>query len=129
MALRYIVLLRYQRNASISIQRFYRGHLGRRKAENERDKFIFSRSKMRGIEYGRQLLVEHKLQATKLQSEVSLLNKEKERHVKVIDELLDEINGFEKFVLNLEESMQKVCRLESSSFNSRNMMEIENEKR
>ena len=68
---------RMERNNAIIIQRLYRGHLGRRKAMNERDKYIFSKSQSQGIEFGRQMLLEHKLHATKLQSDVTLLTQEK----------------------------------------------------
>jgi pimeloyl-ACP methyl ester carboxylesterase len=71
---------RRRRDASTTIQKFYRGHLGRRKAALERDKYIFSRSHNSGIELGRQMLAEHKLHATKLQSELSLLNQDKDTH-------------------------------------------------
>ena len=58
--------MRLERNSGIVIQRVYRGHLGRRKARSERDKYIFSRSQSQGIEFGRQMLLEHKLHATKV---------------------------------------------------------------
>jgi hypothetical protein len=69
--------MRIMRNFSREIQRVYRGHLGRRRANIERDKYIFSRCQTQGIEFGRQMLLEHKLHATKLQSEVILLSQEK----------------------------------------------------
>lgn len=129
LARKLILKLRLQRNGSLAIQRTFRGHLGRKFARQERDKFIFARSKLSGIEFGRQLLVEHKLHATKLQSEVSLLKREKDRHVQVIDELLNEIKNFDSHVHNLEEAMQNVCQKESRGINAYNTTEITAEKR
>ena len=42
-ARRQAFLMRIKRNASMLIQRIYRGHLGRRRCAVERDKFLFSR--------------------------------------------------------------------------------------
>mgnify|MGYP006183634689 CR=1 FL=1 len=50
--------MRQFRNCSTCIQRIFRGHLGRKKATAERDKYIFSRSQSQGIEFGRQMLLE-----------------------------------------------------------------------
>lgn len=68
---------RDKRNAAVDIQRVWRGYLGRRRARAEREKFVFSKAQSEGIEFGRQMLMEHKLHATRLQSEVALLTKEK----------------------------------------------------
>ena len=96
---------RRRREASTTIQKLYRGHLGRRKAVLERDKYIFSRSQNSGIELGRQLLAEHKLHATKLQSEISLLNQDKDKMEKQIEHHLTEIANFERTVSELEKRM------------------------
>ena len=65
-ARRQIAWLIYRHKFSISIQRICRGHRDRRKASNEREKYIFSRSQSGGIEIGRRLLAEHKRTATRL---------------------------------------------------------------
>merc|ERR1712070_1183620 len=77
MAREYAFRLREQRNAAIEIQRTWRGCLGRRRAALERDKYLFSKAQSQGIEFGRQMLLEHKLHGTRLQSEVALLTREK----------------------------------------------------
>ena len=73
----------------------FRGHLGKRKATAERDKYIFSKSQSQGIEFGRQMLLEHKLHATKLQSDVTLLMLEKVGAEEQVEALLEEITSFE----------------------------------
>ena len=128
LARRLTVQMRLRRNASMLIQRMHRGFLGRRYAKRERDKFIFSRSQSAGIEFGRQILTEHKLHATKLQSEISLLNKDKERYVEIVDELLDEIELLESKVQELEESMQHVSSKERIGLSHTNIEEIKVEK-
>ena len=69
--------LRERVNAARHLGRVYRGHLGRRRAGHERQKYLFSKSQSQGIEFGRQMLLEHKLHATRLQSEVALLTQQK----------------------------------------------------
>ena len=103
---------RRRRAASTAIQRMYRGRLGRRKAALERDKYIFSRSQNSGIEMGRQMLAEHKLHATKLQSELSLLNQEKDKMEKQIEIHLTEISNFESNVSELEKKMHRLSKVE-----------------
>ena len=56
--------------AAMNIQRVFRGFRGRARARYERDRYVFSRTQSRAIECGRQMLVEHRLMGTKLQSEV-----------------------------------------------------------
>lgn len=103
---------RAQRNAATAIQRMYRGHLGRRKAAAERDKYIFSKSQTQGIEFGRQMLLEHKLHATKLQSDVTLLTQEKVAAEEQVEALLEEITSFEEGVRILEKEMHQLAKVE-----------------
>ena len=107
--------LRLKRNSALNIQRAYRGHLGRRKAGAERDKYIFSRSQSQGIEFGRQMLLEHKLHATKLQSDVTLLTQEKVGCEESVEALLEEISSFEEGVRTLEKEMHQLTRVEAES--------------
>ncbi|KAL7539222.1 hypothetical protein ACHAXR_009961 [Thalassiosira sp. AJA248-18] len=109
-------LHRRRRHSSISIQRTLRGRLGRKKAALEKDKYIFSRSQNSGIEMGRQMLAEHKLHATKLQSEIFLLNQEKDRMEKQIEFHLAEITNFERIVSELEKKMHHLSKAERQSF-------------
>lgn len=106
---------RHERNASVHIQRIYRGHLGRRKAIAERDKFIFSKSQSQGIEFGRQMLLEHKLHATKLQSDVTLLSQEKVGAEEQVEALLEEISSFEEGVRVLEKEMHMLSKVEAEA--------------
>ena len=100
------------RDASIVLARMYRGHLGRRRAGREREKYLFSRSQSSGIELGRQLLAEHKLQATRLQSEISLLDQDKRVAEERTDDLLEEIAQFEDDVAGLEKEMHALTKAE-----------------
>lgn len=103
------------RNCSTAIQRIFRGHLGRAKAAAERDKYIFSRSQSQGIEFGRQMLLEHKLHATRLQSDVTLLTQEKVAAEEQIEALLEEISTFEEGVRTLEKEMHQLSKVESEA--------------
>jgi len=105
---------RQQDYSSKLLQRTYRGHLGKRKARLERDKYIFVKSKSSGIELGREMLVEHKLHATKLQSELYLLKQEKNRFEEIIDELLDEIEEFERNIQEIESSLHRLNTQETT---------------
>ena len=107
---------RRRRNSSTMVQKLYRGHQGRKKAVLERDKYIFSRSQNSGIEIGRQLLAEHKLHATKIQSELSLLNQEKDKMEKQIEFHLTEISHFDETVTDLEKRMHEVSKFERETF-------------
>lgn len=106
---------RLLRNSSITIQRIYRGFLGRKRATAERDKYIFSKSQSQGIEFGRQMLLEHKLHVTKLQTDVSLLSQEKTAAEEQIEALLEEISGFEEGVRMLEKEMHQLSKIESEA--------------
>ena len=111
-----VVLKKYhrrRRDAAVRIQKLQRGVLGRKLAALERDKFIFSRSQNAGIELGRQMLMEHKLHATKLQSELSLLNQEKDKMEKQINFHLQEVSNFERTVTDLERRMHELSKEES----------------
>lgn len=100
------------RNAATVVQRVFRGHLGKRKATAERDKYIFSKSQSQGIEFGRQMLLEHKLHATKLQSDVTLLTQEKVGAEEQVEALLEEITSFEEGVRILEKEMHQLAKVE-----------------
>ena len=78
-------------------------HLGRRARNYEREKYLFART-MQGIEFGRQMLLEHK-HATRLQSEVQLLTQEKVGAEEQVEALLEEISEFEEAVTQLEKEM------------------------
>ncbi|KAK1738299.1 hypothetical protein QTG54_010968 [Skeletonema marinoi] len=106
---------RRRRDAATSIQKISRGIRGRKRAALERDKYIFSRSQSSGIEIGRQMLTEHKLHATKLQSELSLLNQEKVKLEKQMEFHLTEVRNFERNVTDLEKKMHDLCRYERDS--------------
>ncbi|KAJ1430067.1 hypothetical protein B484DRAFT_418916, partial [Ochromonadaceae sp. CCMP2298] len=107
--------MRMFRNASTGIQRIYRGHLGRARSAAERDKYIFSRSQSQGIEFGRQMLLEHKLHATRLQSDVTLLTQEKVASEEQIEALLEEISSFEDGVRTLEKEMHQLAKVEAEA--------------
>eukprot|EP01032_Pedospumella_encystans_P014447 gene14447-16588_t len=114
-ARRLVWRMRQFRNCSTGIQRVFRGHLGRKKATAERDKYIFSRSQSQGIEFGRQMLLEHKLHATRLQSDVTLLTQEKVSAEEQIEALLEEISSFEEGVRTLEKEMHQLSKVESEA--------------
>ena len=111
-AKRTVAFHRERRYASIVLSRMYRGHLGRRRAEREREKYLFSRSQSSGIELGRQLLAEHKLHATRLQSEISLLDQDRRVAEERVDVLLEEIGQFEGDVEDLEKEMHALAKAE-----------------
>ena len=87
---------RAEKQGAVTIQRSYRGHLGRKRAKAERSRFLFSKSQSRGIEFGRQMLVEHKLHGTRLQSEVVLLSNEKAEAETKVAALVNEITDLEQ---------------------------------
>lgn len=107
--------MRREKYMATRIQRVYRGRLGRKKATAELDKYIFSRSQTQGIEFGRQMLLEHKLHATKLQSDVALLAQEKVAAEEMVERLLEEISGFEEGVRVLEKDMHRLSKVEADS--------------
>jgi CheY-like chemotaxis protein/predicted nucleic acid-binding Zn-ribbon protein len=106
---------RQLRNGAMTIQRIFRGFLGRKKAIAERDKYIFSKSQSQGIEFGRQMLLEHKLHVTRLQSDVTLLAQEKVTVEEQIEALLEEISGFEEGVRTLEKEMHQLSKVEAEA--------------
>ena len=61
------------------------------------------------------MLAEHKLHATKLQSELSLLNQEKDKMEKQIEFHLTEISNFERTVSDLEKKMHHLSKVERQS--------------
>jgi len=130
-----IILKKYhrrRRGTSTIIQKVVRGRRGRKKAALERDKYIFSRSQNTGIEMGRQMLTEHKLHATKLHSEICLLNQEKDKMEKKIEFHLTEISNFERNVSQLEKKMHHLSKIERQSFGvlaSEKEHEVREEKR
>jgi hypothetical protein len=107
--------LREQRNAALHIQRVWRGFLGRARAHKESDRYLFAKSQSQGIEFGRQMLMEHKLHGTRLQSEVALLTKEKLSTEEKIEAVLAEIATFEQGVRSLEREMVELSRAEAEA--------------
>lgn len=108
-------LKRDERNGAITIQRVYRGYQGRKRASRERDRYLFSKSQSQGIEFGRQMLMEHRLQGTRLQSEVSLLTKEKLSTEEKVEAVLTEIAAFENGVRTLEREMAELSKAEAEA--------------
>ena len=78
-------------------------------------RFARRRSQSQGIAFGRQMLLEHKLHATKLQSEVSVLTQEKVKTEEHIESLLDEISEFEEGVKTLEKEMHQLSKIQTES--------------
>lgn len=115
MAMQLAWRLRDEHNAAINVQRVWRGYLGRARARRERDKFLFSKSQSQSIEFGRQMLMEHKLHGTKLQSEVAILTKEKIETEEAVETLLQEIATFESGVGALEKEMIDLSRAEAEA--------------
>lgn len=113
LALKELVRRRIERLAAITMQRVARGFLARKKAARERERFLFSKSQAQGIEFGRQLLMEHKLRATRLQSEVSMLTREKVQTEEQIQAVLAEIASFEQGVRQLERDMLQLSRADA----------------
>ena len=107
--------LRHRTHCAVQVQRCFRGHIGRMKAAAERDKYIFSRSQSQGIEFGRQMLLEHKLHATRLQSDVTLLTQEKIAAEEQVEALLEEISSFEDGVRVLEKEMHQLSKVEAEA--------------
>lgn len=99
----------------MTIQRVFRGHTGRRRAGRERDKYLFSKSQSQGIEFGRQMLLEHKLHATRLQSDVQLLTGEKVGAEEAVEAMMEEISEFEEAVATLEREMHQLSKIETEA--------------
>ena len=106
---------RMERNAAIDIQRCFRGYLGKRRATHEREKYLFSKAQSQGIDFGRQMLLEHKLHGTRLQSAVTLLTREKVACEENVESLLAEIAEFDEGVRNLEREMHDLSKVESEA--------------
>ena len=103
---------RVRRDASTVLERLYRGYRGRKLAELEREQYRFSRSQSSGIEFGRQMLAEHKMNATRLRSELSLLDQEKALVEERVESLVEEIRCCEDNVIGLEKEMHLINKAE-----------------
>ena len=104
-----------RRFSCIVLQRVYRGHWGRYRAQNEHEKYMFSRSHSSGIELARQMLSEYKLHAAKLQSEIALLSTHKSSYEEQVDAVLNDISQCEQSVRNLENQMHQLSHLEKET--------------
>ena len=113
MTIDYAQYLRTRKQSSIIIQRVFRGHLGRLRAERERDKYVFSKSQSMGIELGRKMLAEHKLRATRLQSELSVLEKDRTSIESKVETISTDLNRFQDNARKLEESMHQISAVEA----------------
>ncbi len=105
--------LRKIKYGATTIQRIFRGYRGRIKANMERDKYIFSKSQSIGIELGRQMLADHKLHATRLQSELSILEKERESLDSKVDVISNELSNFQNQAKELEKTMHQISMVEA----------------
>mmetsp|Transcript_12215 Transcript_12215/g.22899 ORF Transcript_12215/g.22899 Transcript_12215/m.22899 type:complete len:1667 (-) Transcript_12215:19-5019(-) len=114
LATQQVKILKIQHYSAIVIQKYFRAYRGRINANIERDKYLFSRSQMRGIELGRNILAEHKSHATRLQSELNILAKDKELLETKVRQITKEIQKFQEQAESLEVSMQQVCMAEVS---------------
>ena len=108
----------------IIIQRILRGHKGRRRAATEREKYWFSKSQSSGIEMGRQMLAEHKLHASKLQSEMKILEDEKTSLELKVKDLMSEISSFEDRVEMLEKSMKELSLFDTENSSKQNLYAV-----
>eukprot|EP00752_Nemacystus_decipiens_P011149 g9905.t1 len=106
---------REEKYNAMTIQRVFRGHTGRRRAGRERDKYLFSKSQSQGIDFGRQMLLEHKLHATRLQSDVQLLTGEKVSAEEAVEAMMEEISEFEEAVTVLEREMHQLSKIETEA--------------
>lgn len=100
------------RISGIALQRAARGYMGRCKAREELKKYLFSRNQSTGIELARQMLTECRLQATKLHSEIVLLDKENVFLEEQIEYTMNDISKCEHEVQSLESDMHQLCLLE-----------------
>ncbi|CAN0141239.1 unnamed protein product, partial [Ectocarpus sp. 12 AP-2014] len=112
---RYAFRCREEKYNVMTIQRVFRGHTGRRRAGRERDKYLFSKSQSQGIDFGRQMLLEHKLHATRLQSDVQLLTGEKVGAEEAVEAMMEEISEFEEAVTVLEREMHQLSKIETEA--------------
>ncbi|GMF19055.1 unnamed protein product [Phytophthora lilii] len=106
---------RLQRNAAMNIQRVFRGLLGRRRFDREREKFLFSKTQSQGLTFGKQLLLEYKLYGTKLQSDVALLAREKSDVEAQAEKLVKEICEFDEGVRLLETELLALGQAETDN--------------
>ncbi|RLN97465.1 hypothetical protein BBJ28_00024013, partial [Nothophytophthora sp. Chile5] len=106
---------RRQRNASTTIQRVFRGLLGRRRFDRERDKFLFAKTQAQGLAFGKQLLLEYKLFGSKLQSDVALLAREKSDVEAQAEQLVKEICEFDEGIRLLEAELLALNQSEADS--------------
>ncbi|KAE9345633.1 hypothetical protein PF008_g8661 [Phytophthora fragariae] len=106
---------RLQRNAAMNIQRVFRGLLGRRRFDREREKFLFSKTQSQGLTFGKQLLLEYKLHGTKLQSDVALLGREKSDVEAQAEKLVKEICEFDEGIRLLEAELLALGKAETDN--------------
>lgn len=102
----------FEKNAAITIQSVFRGHCARLQAAAERKKYVFSLSQSRGIEIGRKLLHDHRIHASRLKSELNILDTKKISLTKNVDEISKEMTRFELRAKELENEMHDVSALE-----------------
>lgn len=102
----------FEQNAAIAIQSLFRGRCARLQAAAERKKYVFSLSQSRGIEIGRKLLNDHRIHASKLKSELSILDTKKVSLTKKVDEISKEMTRFELRAKELENEMHDISALE-----------------
>lgn len=122
LAKRRMFLQRLRRNSAVTIQRLYRGHVGRKRFAHEKDKFLYSKTQSQGITFGKQMLLEYKIYGTKLQSEVALLAKAKEDVEIQAEVLVNEICEFDEGIRLLETEMHALSQVETEAM-ARNMDE------
>ncbi|OQR95077.1 hypothetical protein THRCLA_08026 [Thraustotheca clavata] len=106
---------RVERRSAMNIQRVYRGHIGRKRFETEKDKYLYSKAQTQNIDFGKQMLLEYKLYGTRLQSEVQLLIDEKQKTEATVEALLKEISEFEEGVHLLETEMHNLSKIETEA--------------
>uniref|UniRef100_K3X4W4 SAM domain-containing protein n=1 Tax=Globisporangium ultimum (strain ATCC 200006 / CBS 805.95 / DAOM BR144) TaxID=431595 RepID=K3X4W4_GLOUD len=106
---------RQRRNAAMCVQRVFRGHIGRKRFAQERAKFLYSKTQSQGIAFGKQMLLEYKLYATKLQSDVALLAQTKCDVEARAEVLVKEICEFDEGIRLLESEMHTLSQVETES--------------
>lgn len=115
MGRRHASRFREKKIAALTIQRAFRGLIGRRRTSREREKYLFSKSQTQGVDFGRQMLLEHKLHATRLQSDVQLLTAEKIAAEETVEAVMEEISEFEEAVTVLEREMHQLSSIETEA--------------
>lgn len=106
---------RLQRNSAMTIQRVFRGHVGRKRFAHEQSKFLYAQTQSQGIAFGKQLLLEYKLYGTKLQSDVTLLAQAKTDVEAQAESLVNEICEFDEGIRLLETEMHALSRVETEA--------------